>query len=248
MNRGRGPLCVSQVGSDWIDSGTMARTRHLAPADRHATHCDIGTRVLHKLSKRELEFLSALRTGGVEDASEQAMFLAQMAHESSGFRRMREDLNYTASRLMAVFPGSFPTLQAAEEVVGQGAPAIAERIYGGRTELGNVQQGDGARFIGRGYVHLTGRANYAAAGAALGLDLLGHPELAEEQAIATRIAIWFWRKHGARLSSAAQQGDVRTVTRIINGGLNGLSDRRARYDYYHSLLVPFRPSSSRSGF
>jgi len=162
------------------------------------------------------------------------MFLAQMSHESQDFRRLRENLHYSAERLRQVFPNRFPTDQDADTVVASGTDAIAERIYGGRRELGNTQQGDGARYIGRGYVHLTGRANYEAAGRALGLDLVNHPELAEEPAHAARIAVWFWTTHP--VSGAARRGDVAGVTRIINGGTNGLADRRHRFERYRGLL------------
>lgn len=187
----------------------------------------------------ERELLIAAKEAGVTDIPEQAMFLAQIAHESSGFTRLNENLHYSAERLRQVFPNKFRTWADADEAASSGVDAIAERLYGHGTRagtlLGNTLPGDGARFRGRGYIQLTGRANYAAASAALNVNLLVHPDLAEQPEIAIRIAVWLWTKDAA-LRRAGQQGDVKTATRRINGGLIGLEDRTKRYRGYLDLL------------
>jgi predicted chitinase len=99
--------------------------------------------------------------------------------------------------------------------------------YEGRRDLGNTQPGDGERFKGRGYIQLTGRANYAAAGRALGLDLVNNPQLAARPENAARIAAWFWNSRG--LNAKADAGDFAGITRSINGGTNGAADRNQRY-------------------
>lgn len=103
-------------------------------------------------------------------------------------------------------------------------------IYEGRKDLGNTQPGDGPRFKGRGPIQLTGRANYRAAGKALGVDLEGHPELAATRAVGFRVAAWYWRTHGlntfADMDSAS---GFEITTRRINGGLNGQAFRLAYY-------------------
>jgi predicted chitinase len=99
--------------------------------------------------------------------------------------------------------------------------------YQGRADLGNTQPGDGRRYKGRGPIQLTGRTNYAAAGKALGLDLINHPELAAQPRNAFRISAWWWWQHG--LNPIADQRDVNAATRRINGGTNGLTDRQQRY-------------------
>jgi len=97
--------------------------------------------------------------------------------------------------------------------------------YEGRIDLGNTQPGDGPRFKGRGLFQLTGRANYTVYGDALHLDLVDNPELAADPKISLLIACEFW-KRGA-LNDPADQDDIVTITRRINGGLNGLADRMA---------------------
>lgn len=99
--------------------------------------------------------------------------------------------------------------------------------YEGRKDLGNTQPGDGKRYKGRGPIQLTGRANYRAAGKALGIDLEGHPERAKDPDVAFRIAGWYW---GSRnLNSYADAGNFREVTRRINGGYNGMASREMYY-------------------
>lgn len=97
--------------------------------------------------------------------------------------------------------------------------------YEGRDDLGNTEPGDGRRFKGRGLIQLTGRANYTACGRALGIDLVWSPELAEDPIVGLRVALWFWTSHN--LERFADIDDVRAVTRVVNGGLNGLAEREA---------------------
>ena len=106
--------------------------------------------------------------------------------------------------------------------------------YEGRLDLGNTQPGDGRRYKGRGYIQLTGRANYAEAGRDLGLDLLNFPKLATQPANAARIAVWFWNKRG--LNALADQGPKAfdSITRKINGALHGKPQRDA---IYHRALA-----------
>ena len=102
--------------------------------------------------------------------------------------------------------------------------------YEGRSDLGNTQPGDGKRYKGRGYIQLTGRANYTHYGSKLGVDLAGKPELAKRPDIAADVAVAYWNERVDR--AAAAKGDVRTVTRNINGGYNGLQDRIDKFKKY----------------
>jgi putative chitinase len=125
-----------------------------------------------------------------------ANFLGQAAHESGGFQFMRE-------------------------IWG---PTPAQRRYEGRRDLGNTQPGDGKRFMGRGIFQLTGRANYAEMAVRTGLPLVDQPELAERPDTAVLTACIFWQTRG--LSALADAGQEDTITRRINGGTNGIADRR----------------------
>ena len=97
------------------------------------------------------------------------------------------------------------------------------KAYEGRADLGNTQPGDGPRFKGRGPIQLTGRANYRAAGTALGLELENEPARAADPEIGCRVAGWFWDTHG--LNELADTGKFREITQRINGGLNGIESR-----------------------
>lgn len=115
------------------------------------------------------------------------------------------------------------------------------RAYEGRRDLGNTQPGDGERFKGRGYIQLTGRANYAAAGRALGLDLVNNPSLASRPENAARIAAWYWNSRG--LNAKADVGDFQGITRSINGGTNGAADRNQRYQGARAAIGAGRDSN-----
>jgi len=97
------------------------------------------------------------------------------------------------------------------------------RAYEGKADLGNTQPGDGPRYRGRGLIQITGRANYGAAGLALGQDLLATPEMLEQPALAARSAGWFWKSRG--LNAMADTDAFGSMTKKINGGYNGLDDR-----------------------
>ena len=115
-----------------------------------------------------------------------------------------------------------------------GKPAYFSK-YEGRTDLGNTEKGDGYKFRGRGFIQITGRFNYAKAGKALGLDFIGSPDLAAELIPGARIAGWFWQTRN--LNPPSERRDITRVTRIINGGLNGLNDRMKWYQKAKAVLV-----------
>lgn len=96
--------------------------------------------------------------------------------------------------------------------------------YEGRRDLGNVCKGDGPRYKGRGFIQITGHANYSSASLALDVNLVQTPELASEPEFAARIAAWFWASHGC--NERADAGDIEGITHVINGGLSGLDGRR----------------------
>ncbi len=99
------------------------------------------------------------------------------------------------------------------------------QAYEGRKDLGNVQPGDGKLFKGRGPIQITGRANYRRYGARVGIDIERHPEIAALPSIGLHLALEYWRVNG--LNTLADADNVLGITRLINGGTNGLDDRKA---------------------
>ncbi len=156
-------------------------------------------------------FVSVLNTAmgryGIVGTLRVAAFIAQVGHESGQLRYVREIWGPTAQQLG----------------------------YEGRADLGNTVKGDGSKFRGRGLIQITGRANYAACGEALGLDLINQPELLEQPQHAAMSAAWFWSTRG--LNTLADQRDFAKITRRINGGLTGQDDRLALYDRALKVLA-----------
>ena len=163
----------------------------------------------------------------------QASFIGQCAHESRNFRILEEDLNYSAARLMAVWPSRFPSLDVASQYANN-PEKLANKVYGGRADLGNKQDGDGFAFHGRGCIQLTGRDSYERCGEAISVDLINQPQLLVEPHYAALSAGWFWNKKG--LNALADVKDYDTMTKRINGGLIGLDDRKAKIAKAISVL------------
>lgn len=136
----------------------------------------------------------------IDTPERQAAFLAQIGHESGGLHWLVE----------------------------LWGPTPAQERYEHRADLGNTRPGDGYKFRGRGLIQITGRANYRAAGQALGIDLWTYPELLGELPLAARSAAWFWQSHGC--NELADAGRFERITRVINGGLNGYPERLALWD------------------
>lgn len=169
-----------------------------------------------------------------------AAFLAQVAHESGQLARLSENLNYSAKRLMQVWPSRFPTLEKAQKYE-KNPEKLANYVYAGRLGNGDEASGDGWRFRGRGLIQLTGRGNYRAAGQGIGLpleeqsDLLGQPEAAALS------AAWFWKSHGLNeladdRSNDNDNEDFKTITKRINGGTVGLQERIAFWKRAKTVL------------
>jgi putative chitinase len=157
-----------------------------------------------------------------------AHFAAQLGHESGGFARLEENLNYTVERLRQVWPDRFGT-NATAEPYARNPDGLANLVYSGRLGNGPPASGDGWRFRGRGLIQLTGRSNYRAAGAALGIALERDPDELLKPWNAALIAGWFWGR--ALCNGHADKGEagLATITKAINGGHHGLEDRAKRY-------------------
>lgn len=173
-----------------------------------------------------------------------AGFLAQTSHESGGYTMLSENLNYRAATLAACWPNRFavlgPDKKPVKDKQGKLTPTavansiagkpelIANLVYSSRMGNGPAESGEGWAFRGRGLKQLTGKFNYEKCGASLGLDLVGNPDLLLEPINAARSAGWFWKTNA--LSTFADAGDIKGMTKKINGGYIGLEARQALYD------------------
>jgi putative chitinase len=164
----------------------------------------------------------------------QACFIGQCMHESGGFRLLRENLNYSAKALMNTWPSRFPDADVAEQYARQ-PEKIANKVYSGR--MGNTEDGDGAKYIGRGLIQLTGKDNYTAFGEAIGEDLIANPQLVEEPRYAALSAGWFWNKRGLNALADLNPMDITTMTVRINGGKIGINDRIVKINKALDILA-----------
>jgi putative chitinase len=174
----------------------------------------------------------ALPDYDINTPSRVAAFLAQCAHESGGFRALKENLNYKAASLRRVFPKYFPNDDIANQYAGK-QEMIANRVYSGRMGNGPEESGDGYRYCGRGLIQLTGRSNYQAFADSIETPVEDLPEYLATFEGAVQSACWFWESNN--LNQFADKGDILTMTKRINGGTIGLSDREAHYT--HALHV-----------
>jgi len=161
-------------------------------------------------------------------------FLAQCSHESGHFRAVRENLNYSAKSLRSVFGKYFPTDEIARQYERQ-PERIGSRAYANRIGNGDEASGDGYRYRGRGYIQLTGKQNYAAFRRFVPEDVVANPELVADK-YPLLSAAWFWNSRN--LNNKADEGAlpaVRAVTRVVNGGFNGLADREKEFNNFIAL-------------
>ena len=163
-------------------------------------------------------------------------FLAQCGHESANFRAVKENLNYSAEGLNKTFKKYFPTLESAKDYARQ-PERIASKVYANRMGNGNEASKDGFKYLGRGFIQLTGKANYIEFDKSVPEDIMANPELvATKYPLAS--AAWFWNKNG--LNEIADKGAtdavVKSITKRVNGGTIGLADRIQHFNEFYSLL------------
>src|SRR3990167_4302162 len=160
-------------------------------------------------------------------------FLAQCSHESGGFKRVEENLNYSADRLLAVFPKYFTPAQVTE--YARDKVRIASRVYANRLGNGDELSQDGWAYRGRGYIQLTGKSNYGLYNKVALKDVLTNPDLVSTD-LALDSAGWYWDRC-ANLNAIADLGVssevIGKVTKKVNGGLIGFNDRVANFNKFY---------------
>lgn len=172
-------------------------------------------------------FDNILNQSGINTKERVCMFLAQCGHESGGFTLTVENLNYGAKGLLSTFPKYFKN--ANEAILYERKPEkIANKVYANRMGNGPESSGDGWKYRGRGFIQLTGKSNYEAFSKDMDIDAVNNPDLVKDDlSIAIRSAVWFWNKNN--LNTYCDKGDFIGLTKRINGGVNGLPDREAKY-------------------
>jgi putative chitinase len=177
---------------------------------------------------------------GITTPQRMAHFLAQAMQETGSFTVLRESMNYRAARIMEIFGvghHSARITEAEAATLAHNEPALSERVYGlgnpGKAhELGNTEPGDGFHYRGNGVLQTTGRGNHRRMGQACGLDFEGHPEFVSAPEHALKPALQEWTD--GNLNIAADHNDIVKITKVINGGVNGLPERKA----FFARLLP----------
>ena len=164
-----------------------------------------------------------------------AHFLAQCGHESGGFKAVSENLNYSADGLKKIFPKYFPGNIA--ESYSRNPEKIASKVYGGRMGNGDETTKEGFKFRGRGYIQLTGKANYTNFAKFIGEDTVANPDLvATKYPLASAGFFFDSNKLWAICDKGADDATVTAVTKRVNGGTIGLVDRVKHFKEYYNLL------------
>jgi putative chitinase len=176
--------------------------------------------------------MAAFQRFDISTPERQAAFIGQCSHESGGFKTLQENLNYSAKGLHATWPSRFASEEAAQPF-HRNPEKIANKVYSGR--MGNMDEGDGWKYRGRGLIQLTGKDNYRLASDALGVDFVADPDLVLSKEYAALTAAWYWNKRG--LNKEADAKDFTGMTKKINGGTIGLSDRVAHINTALNVLT-----------
>jgi len=166
---------------------------------------------------------------GVNTPIRVAHFMAQIEHES-GLKPISENLNYSAKGLATTFKKYFTKEQSLAYAYQQSR--IANRVYANRMSNGDEASGDGWKYRGRGFIQITGKANYSQIARDTDIDCLINPDLLLEEANAMISALWFWKTNG--LNRHADLDDILSLTRKINGGLNGIEHRKKLLEKWKS--------------
>ena len=180
-----------------------------------------------------LKYKTILDNAGINTPLRLAHFFGQLEHES-GLKPISENLNYSQSGLLATF-GKYFNSSPTEAMKYQRQPEkIANKVYAGRMGNGNEASGDGWKYRGKGFIQITGKSNYTLLSKHTGKDYVNNPEWLLNEADAMISAIWYWsRINGNKL---ADSDNLLAITKAINGGTNGLEDRRQKVNKWKLKL------------
>jgi putative chitinase len=190
------------------------------------------SKLIHRLPLKIYDQLEACFSRyGIDDVTKICHFLSQVSHESGDFKHVYENLNYSSKGLLSVFPKYFKDINIANQYA-RNPKKIANRVYANRMGNGNEESNHGYRFRGRGYLMLTGKSNYELFSKYIGEDCISNPDLVATK-YAMDSAMWFFDKNNLwGLCEKDDHASVVTLTKRINGGLNGLSDRLIKFKAY----------------
>lgn len=189
----------------------------------------------------DIKYKTLLSRNGINNPLRIAHFMGQVEHESN-FKPVRENLNYSAQGLANTWPTRYAVDPKSKVKVPNDLAhklhrkpeAIANNAYADRMGNGGEGTGDGWKYRGAGLLQITGKSNFAQLSADTGVDYLSNPNLLMNEADSLIAALWFWNKNN--LSSLADKDDVVGITKKINGGTTGLSDRIAKVSKWKKLL------------
>lgn len=171
-----------------------------------------------------------------------AHFFAQIEHES-GLKPIEENLNYSYERLLVIFKSDFdtdknkvlsPVEKAFAETIARKPEQIANFVYANQNGNGNISSGDGWKYRGRYFIQITGKENYVALQHDTGIDFAVNPDKHLNEVDSMISALWFWSKKN--LNTFADRDDIISITKRINGGLNGLEDRKKLLNKYKQIF------------
>jgi putative chitinase len=231
-----GPITESAV-KKWQKSQKLPETGTITEKEWSILFPKVNLEKLRgKISDSIIEQIpSVMEKFKIDTSLRLAHFLSQCAHESGKFSLVYENLNYTKSGLQSIFPRYFPGNLA--ESYAKRPEMIASRVYGNRMGNGAEQTKDGWKFRGRGYIQLTGKENYKLFDGFVEENILEDPDL-----VATKYpllsAAWFFHRAGLNEISdkGATDSVITAVTKRINGGTNGLEDRKKYFKEFYNLL------------
>lgn len=163
-----------------------------------------------------------------------AHFVGNTYHETGGFTKFKENLNYSAEGLLKTFPKYFKTLEAAKKVA-RNPEAIANIVYGGR--MGNTATGDGWKYIGRGALQTTGKSNYSLLGKYLKIDLLANPELVEDKYSFDAAAFYFETNKLWAKANKIDDLTIKSIRKSVNGGTIGLEEVNVKVKQFYAMLI-----------